>query len=347
MKKPDTLEHYLQEWAGKDELRQLVAYTVAKVCAGTGEIAELVAQGDIAGMLGQVHGDNADGDAQKELDIRANDLLIEGLNDAPVAYIASEELEEALELNKGAPLSIAFDPLDGSSNIDTNVSVGTIFSIFETGLGNGTTASYVLQPGNKQLAAGYVIYGPQTALVLTVGEGTHVFTLDPKSGEYLQTKESAQISLSTREFAINVSNFRHWDSHVRTYIDDCLDGKEGVRGESFNMRWVASLVAECHRILSRGGIFLYPGDQRKGYSEGRLRLVYEANPIAWLVEQAGGEASTGHMRIMDIQPTDIHQRTPFIFGSKEEVDRLALSYEDDHAVNDTSPLFATRGLFRA
>ncbi len=347
MPAPVTLEQYLEPWTEGSKLRQMVALATSKVAEATVSIAELVTQGNLAGMLGQIHGDNADGDAQKELDIRANDILINGLKDSPIAFIASEELEEALEINTGAPLSIAFDPLDGSSNIDTNLSVGTIFSIFETGRGNGTTDSYVLQTGTRQLAAGYVIYGPQTALVLTVGAGTQIFTLDPMSKEFLLTSENVTIPPTTREFAINVSNFRHWDSHIRTYIDDCLDGENGVREEKFNMRWVASLVAECHRILSRGGIFLYPGDSRDGYAEGRLRLIYEASPIAWLVEQAGGGASTGGERVLDIRPSDIHQRTPLIFGSLEEVERVSRSYREDHAVHDISPLFANRGLFRA
>jgi fructose-1,6-bisphosphatase I len=193
--------------------------------------------------------------------------------------------------------------------------------------------------GTYQLAAGYVIYGPQTTLVLTVGEGTHIFTLSRKTGEYLRTEKNVRIPPRTREFAINVSNFRHWDSPVRAYIDDCLDGMTGVRGDNFNMRWIASLVADCHRILSRGGIYLYPADSRTGYAHGRLRLVYEANAIAFLVEQAGGRASTGLQRILEVEPTDIHQRVPFIFGSANEVRRVTTLCGDPNPVGERSQLF--------
>lgn len=205
----------------------------------------------------------------------------------------------------------------------------------------------MLLAGSHQRAAGYIIYGPQTALLLTMGEGTQMFILDPLDRQFRLTGENLQITPTTREFAINASNFRHWDEHIRGYVDDCLEGERGPRAANFNMRWIASLVAECHRILSRGGVFLYPGDERQGYSRGRLRLTYEANPIAWLVEQAGGAASTGRERILDIQPTDIHQRVPLIFGSREEVARIDGYYADLHPLGSRSPLFGQRGLFRA
>jgi len=262
-----------------------------------------------------------------------------------VAVVTSEELPEPLINNPNDSLIVALDPLDGSSNIDTNVSLGTIFSVLQ---GNGGTAlTDILLPGTQQRAAGYVIYGPQTALVMTLGVGTHIFTLDPKSGDYRLTTENVQITPTTKEFAINASNFRHWDEHVRGYVDDCLSGEGGPRAANFNMRWIASLVAECHRILSRGGVFLYPGDNREGYARGRLRLTYEANPIAWLIEQAGGAASTGTERILDIQPTDIHQRVPLIFGSRDEVARIDGYYANLHPLASRSPLFGQRGLFRA
>jgi len=272
-------------------------------------------------------------------------LLIAGLKSASVAVVTSEELPEPLINNPNDSLIVALDPLDGSSNIDTNVSLGTIFSVLQ---GNGGTAlTDILLPGTQQRAAGYVIYGPQTALVMTLGVGTHIFTLDPKSGDYRLTTENVQITPTTKEFAINASNFRHWDEHVRGYVDDCLSGEGGPRAANFNMRWIASLVAECHRILSRGGVFLYPGDNREGYARGRLRLTYEANPIAWLIEQAGGAASTGTERILDIQPTDIHQRVPLIFGSRDEVARIDGYYANLHPLASRSPLFGQRGLFRA
>ncbi len=343
-----TLSDYLNDWTtnGNDTERGAVAGTVERIAHGGRAIAELVAKGPLAGSLGaQAGADNADGDAQKELDVRANDLLIAGLRQAPVAVITSEELDEPLVNNPGASLIVAMDPLDGSSNIDTNVSVGTIFSVLQGG--SGTGLEDILLPGTCQRAAGYIIYGPQTALVLTLGEGTHIFTLDPNDRQYRLTAENVQIAPTTHEFAINASNFRHWDEHVRGYVDDCLAGVGGPRDANFNMRWIASLVAECHRILSRGGVFLYPGDNRDGYAQGRLRLTYEANPIAWLIEQAGGAASTGKERILDIQPTDIHQRVPLIFGSRDEAARIDGYYADLHPLGSRSPLFGERGLFRA
>ena len=337
-----TLTDYLNIWADGDALRGAVAGTVWRIAFGARAISEMVARGALDGDLAAATGDdNADGDTQKELDVRANDLLIAGLADAPVAAIISEELAEPKTGKTGAPLVVAIDPLDGSSNIDTNVSVGTIFSVLDSA---GDT---VLIPGTAQRAAGYIIYGPQTALVLTLGEGTHVFTLDPTDNDFRLTGENLRISPTTQEFAINASNFRHWDEHIRAYVDDCLDGDKGPRAANFNMRWIASLVAECHRILVRGGVFLYPSDKRQGYARGRLRLMYEANPIAWLVEQAGGAASTGIERILEITPTDIHQRVPLIFGSKDEVARIDGYYADLHPLGSRSPLFGQRGLFRA
>jgi fructose-1,6-bisphosphatase I len=346
MERFQTLSDHLKLWANDDTEKCDVAGTVERLAHGARAIAELLAHGLLAGNLGaQAGADNADGDAQKELDVRANELLIAGLKSASVAVVTSEELPEPLINNPNDSLIVALDPLDGSSNIDTNVSLGTIFSVLQ---GNGGTAlTDILLPGTQQRAAGYVIYGPQTALVMTLGVGTHIFTLDPKSGDYRLTTENVQITPTTKEFAINASNFRHWDEHVRGYVDDCLSGEGGPRAANFNMRWIASLVAECHRILSRGGVFLYPGDNREGYARGRLRLTYEANPIAWLIEQAGGAASTGTERILDIQPTDIHQRVPLIFGSRDEVARIDGYYANLHPLASRSPLFGQRGLFRA
>jgi len=348
MKERTTIEQHLQRWAGEDTARQQVSDIVKRLTDTTIAIAGIVAQGSLDGSPGAVLGENTDGDEQKELDLIANDLLFAALQGAPVAYILSEELDEAIEIDGNATLSVAFDPLDGSSNIDTNLSIGTIFSVFQSAEGiNGSRTSNILQQGTRQLAAGYVIYGPQTALVITVGEGTHIFTFCRKSRLFLLTTANVSIPEKTREFAINVSNFRHWDHPIRTYIDDCLDGDKGLRDGNFNMRWIASLVAECHRILSRGGIFLYPKDKREGYQLGRLRLIYEAQPISWVIEQAGGGATTGFQAITDVQPTDIHQRVPFIFGSREEVARVERYYAEPHVAGTPSPLFAERGLFRA
>lgn len=343
----ETLDHYLGNWARTSEARA-VADTIRAVAGAGKVIAGLIAQGPLAGSLGMVVGSNTGGDAQKELDRLANVQLIEALKAAPVAFIASEELDEPIATgDSAAPLCVAIDPLDGSSNIDTNVSVGTIFSILpRRANGNGSANVHFFQPGSRQLGAGYIVYGPHTALVLTLGDGTHIFTLDPGDGRYRLTAANVQIPAETREFAINASNYRHWDEAIRRYIDDCLEGLEGNRAKDFNTRWIASLVAECHRILMRGGIFLYPGDDRQGYCDGRLRLVYEGNPVAFLIEQAGGGATTGLMRILDVEPDDIHQRIPLIFGSAEEVDLVRHYHENTGSGGEHSPLFGRRGLFR-
>lgn len=343
-----TLEQYLNSWSGSGDLNRVAETIVALANAGK-IISGLISQGPLAGATGAVVGNNSSGDTQKELDRLANVQVIDALRRAPVALIASEELNEPLATGKAdAPLCVAVDPLDGSSNIDNNVSIGTIFSVLPMREdADGPASHHFFQPGAGQLAAGYLIYGPHTALVLTVGDGTHVFALDPADGRFKRTAANVQVPAQTREFAINASNYRHWDEPVRQYIDDCLEGSAGNRAKDFNTRWIASLVAECHRILMRGGVFLYPGDDRRGYGEGRLRLVYEANPVALLVEQAGGSASTGQARILDLVPSDIHQRVPLIFGSAEEVDVVQRYYRTATSAGTRSPLFGQRGLFRA
>jgi len=328
-----TLKFYLAGWTNDSETRMAVAQTIETIAEACIEISALVARGPLAGELGAEQGGNADGDTQKALDLIANDLIIEAIQEAP------------FPISEDARLYVATDPLDGSSNIDTNVSVGTIFSILPAIRDKENTCS-LLQPGTAQLAAGYVIYGPQTALVLTVGDGTMVFTLDPLSNEFRLTSESIAVSLDTNEFAINSSNSRQWDGHIKAYVDDCLEGEDGPHGTNYNMRWIASLVAECHRILSRGGIFLYPGDIRKGYGTGRLRLVYECNPIAMLIENAGGAATTGIQRILEIQPRNIHERVPMIFGSKHEVELVEQYYAGLNPYHERPQLFRNRTLLR-
>jgi len=347
MTEHQTLKRYLQDWAGPDEMRQAVVSTTQIIADSCCAIAEIIALGPLAGNLAAEFGSNTDGDVQKELDVRANDILVDELQAAPVAWVASEELEEPMAIRQGAPLYVVVDPLDGSSNIDTNVSVGTIFSVMPMRCNEeGADTDCFLQKGTRQLAAGYVIYGPQTALVLTLGDGTHIFTLNPDTGEFCLTRAHVRIPEATNEFAINSSNFRRWDGHIRAYIDDCLKGADGPQGRNFNMRWIASLVAECHRIMSRGGIFLYPGDRRPDYQSGRLRLTYECNPIAFLVEQAGGAASTGHERVLELAPDDVHQRAPMIFGSINEVDLVDHYYRESHPYHERSQLFGNRGLFK-
>ena len=340
-----SLKQYLADWRSDSGARLAVTRTIEALAGACVEISELVARGPLAGELGAEQGDNTDGDTQKALDLIANDLIVEAMHAAPVACLVSEELENPTPINTDAPLFVATDPLDGSSNIDTNVSVGTIFSILPSPEQTSQPCS-LLQPGTAQLAAGYVIYGPQTALVMTLGEGTQVFILDPLNNEFRLTSGQTAIPPDTAEFAINTSNSRQWDGHIRAYVDDCLEGEEGPHGTNYNMRWIASLVAECHRILSRGGIFLYPGDIRKGYAQGRLRLVYECNPIAFLVEQAGGYATTGTQRIMEIAPQAIHERVPMIFGSRHEVELVEKYYAEINPYHERSQLFRKRSLLR-
>jgi fructose-1,6-bisphosphatase I len=340
-----SLEAYLDDWSASYSDRQPVAVAVLAVALAAREIAELIARGPLAGPLDAEFGTNAAGDVQKELDVRANALLVAALQTTPVAAIASEELDEPLVCDESAPLIVALDPLDGSSNIDTDVSIGTIFSILPA-LGRGGVHGF-FQPGSRQIAAGYVIYGPQCALVLTVGRGTHIFTLERASGEFRLTKSAIRIPASACEYAINASNQRYWSEAIQAYFADCVEGEDGPRGQDFNMRWIASLVAECHRILARGGVFLYPADARKGYQQGRLRLLYEANPIALLIEQAGGKAIDGECPILEIAGTTLHQRTPLIFGSRLEVELIGRYVAGRHSVSERAPLFGLRGLFRA
>jgi fructose-1,6-bisphosphatase I len=342
-----SLQDHLDAWAGSDDLRLAVTKTVAAMAEACRDIATIIAAGPLTGKLGARRADGVGGDFQTELDVRINDLLVEALSGAPVAAIASEEMDAPLPLRPGAPIIVALDPLDGSSNIDTNVSVGTIFSLLPNPPGgSGTEPAVFLRAGREQVAAGYFIYGPQTTLALTVGEGTDLFTLDPRSGIFRLTAAGVRVPPLAREFAINASNYRHWDRPIRLWFDECLAGADGARGENFNMRWIASMVAEAHRILMRGGIYLYPGDARQGYHNGRLRLLYEANPIGFLMEQAGGAASTGRERVLDRVPRLLHERVPFVFGAKEEVSRIEHYHLGPEAGADRSPLFGQRGLFR-
>jgi fructose-1,6-bisphosphatase I len=342
-----SLEDHLQAWAGRDQLRSAGASTIAALAVACRDIAALVGAGDLAGELAAHRRDGAGGDFQTELDVRANDLLTNALASAPVAAIASEELEAPLPLALGAPIIVALDPLDGSSNINTNVAIGTIFSLLPAPPhGSGAEPEAFLCAGRAQVAAGYVIYGPHTALALTLGAGTDIFTLDPESGTFVRTATGVRVPAQASEFAINASNYRQWDPPVRLWFDDCLAGAGGPRGQDFNMRWIASMVAEAHRILMRGGVYIYPGDARQGYRSGRLRLLYEANPIAFLMEQAGGAASTGGERILDCTPRKLHERVPLVFGAREEVARIERYHLGPDSKADRSPLFGQRGLFR-
>jgi fructose-1,6-bisphosphatase I len=286
---------------------------------------------------------NADGDVRLGLDVLANELILKALSDTPTAYFASEEEDAVVSLDPAGTLAVAVDPLDGSSNVAANITIGTIFSLFAA-VPDQATASF-LRPSREQVAAGYFAYGPHTALVVTMGRGTHVFVLGDGDAGFRLAASRVAIPISTREFAINASNYRHWHPPVRAFIDDCIAGESGPLGRDFNMRWVASLVAESHRIMTRGGVFLYPADSRNGYESGRLRYVYEAAPIAFLVEQAGGRASDGTGQILDHAPTALHARTPLIFGSAEVVSRIESYHRQPEFGRDRSPLFRSRGLF--
>jgi fructose-1,6-bisphosphatase I len=305
---------------------RLLLEVVARACKS---ISLAVNKGALGGVLGVSEGEseNIQGEIQKKLDIIANDVLIEANEwGGHLAAMASEEMEGIHVVPNRYPQGeylLLFDPLDGSSNIDVNVSIGTIFSVLKKPEGAGVSEQDFLQAGAKQVAAGYCIYGPQTTLVLTVGDGVAMFTLDREQGSFVLTQRNLTIPEDTKEFAINMSNMRHWDEPVKRYIDECLMGKTGPRGKDFNMRWIASMVADVHRILTRGGVFLYPWDKREPEKAGKLRLMYEANPMGWLVEQAGGAASTGTQRILDIVPNQLHQRVSVILGSKNEVARAA------------------------
>ncbi len=311
------------------ELRLLLE-VVARACK---TISHAVGKGALGDVLGSAHSENVQGEVQKKLDVLSNEILLEANEwGGHLAAMASEEMETIHPIPNRYPMGeylLLFDPLDGSSNIDVNVSIGTIFSVLRAPDAMvAPTEQDFLQPGSRQVAAGYALYGPQTLLVLTTGHGVNCFTLDREMGSWVLTQRQMQIPEETKEFAINASNTRHWHPPVTRYVDELLAGSTGPRGKDFNMRWVASMVADVHRILNRGGIFMYPGDSRDPSMPGKLRLMYEANPMAFIVEQAGGAATDGRQRIMDIQPEKLHQRLPVFLGSAREVD-LVTGY---HAV---------------
>mgnify|MGYP003675357739 CR=1 FL=1 len=322
-----TLTQFLieQQRAGRvsADLRLLLE-VVARACKAIGVN---VSKGALAGVLGEAGTDNVQGEAQKKLDVIANEILLQANEwGGHLAAMASEEVETMhqipFDFPKGGYL-LMFDPLDGSSNIDINVTVGTIFSVLRNPEGEGDpTEESFMQPGSEQVAAGYAIYGPSTQLVLTVGKGVHAFTLDREMGSFVYTTPYMTVPEETREYAINASNARHWEAPVQRYIAELQEGKAGPRGVDFNMRWVASMVADVHRVLTRGGIFMYPLDEKCRAQGGKLRLMYEANPMAMLIEQAGGAATTGRERILDIKPSKLHQRVPVVLGSKSEVERV-------------------------
>lgn len=320
---PSEISDYLAQAKAPAELCNVIN----RVLAACDTISQEIRRGALAGILGEAGSDNVQGEHQKKLDVIANDILLAAGQAAGVFAVASEEMETPV-VNPSATNDylLLFDPLDGSSNIDVNVSIGTIFSILQkpAGVTAGSDAAAIqnafLQPGTQQIAAGYVAYGPSTQLVISLGNGTTAFTLD--KNKWWRTTERMQIPQDTKEFAINASNARHWEPHVKRYIDEMLAGKTGPLGKDFNMRWIASMVADVHRVLTRGGTFMYPRDAREPDKPGKLRLMYEANPMSLLVEQAGGASTNGRQRILEIQPEKLHQRVAVFLGSKNEIDRV-------------------------
>ena len=330
-----TLTHYLIEQersAGLAPSLRLLIEVVAQSCQS---ISQAVSKGALGGVLGSLESENVQGEVQKKLDVLANDLMLESNQwSGTLSGMASEEMDEIYKIPATYPKGdylLLFDPLDGSSNIDVNVSIGTIFSVLKApanASGRELTEQDFLQPGSQQVVAGYALYGPQTTLMLTLGNGVVGFTLDRDQGAWILTQESVRVPEDTKEFAINMSNMRHWAPPVRQYIEECLAGKTGARDKDFNMRWIASMVADVHRILTRGGIFMYPWDAREPNKAGKLRLMYEANPMSMLIEQAGGASTNGQQRILDIQPDTLHQRVSVMLGSKNEVERVTRYHQE-------------------
>ncbi len=331
---PVTLSRFLiEEERNKKVIGSDLRFLVEVVSRACKAISIAIGKGNLAGVLGQAGTDNVQGEAQKKLDVISNEILLEANEwGGHLAAMASEEMEDPHLIPHRYPKGeylLVFDPLDGSSNIDVNISVGTIFSVLRCPEGvSALDGEVFLQPGTQQVCAGFAVYGPTTLLVLTLGDGVHCFTLDREFGHFVLTQENMRIPKDTSEFAINMSNMRFWEAPVKRYVDELLAGKEGPRGRDFNMRWVASMVADVFRVLTRGGVFMYPLDSKMKDKGGKLRLMYEANPMAMIVEQAGGLATTGKQRILDIRPTALHQRVPVILGSKNEVELVARYHQE-------------------
>ena len=324
-----TLTDYLNDYSPNPALSDVIT-TVTDVGK---TISQLLRKGALADILGEAGNQNVQGEDQKKLDVLANDLLLDALaKNTHCAGVASEELDDATPANADGSLLVLFDPLDGSSNIDINMAVGTIFSVLPyQRQGQVSENSDFLQAGNQQLAAGYLLYGTSTVLALTIADHVVMFSLDPDTNDYVLIQENVQIDADTSEYAINASNYRYWRAPMQQYIDELIAGETGVRGRDFNTRWVAAMVGDVHRILCRGGLFTYPFDTKYANKAGKLRLMYEANPMSLLIERAGGAATDAVNRILDIEPTDIHQRVPVVLGSKNEVDyvkNLHVNYAD-------------------
>jgi fructose-1,6-bisphosphatase I len=330
------LEQYLAGWAQGDPAREAVQQLMTAISAAGVRLSKVIAAHDSSAQA------QAETERQTSLDLIAHNIYETALSELPISFLASEERDELQVLDPQGQFGVAIDPLDGSSNIETNQSIGSIFSILEA----RADELYDIELGDRQRAAGFLLFGPQTRLILSCGEGTVVFLLDPANEQFYQDREALRIPPGKYEFAINTSNYRFWDSSLRHFIDDCIAGEEGALGENFNMRWSAALVAETYRILMRGGVFLYPADTRRNYQNGRLCLLYEALPMAMLIEQAGGAASDGGQRILDMKLSSLHARVPLIFGSQDRV-REVIDYISGEALNSGHfPLFVNRSLLR-
>ncbi len=325
------LEVFLSEKLGQTEEKQRLKMVIQAIAESVKQVAVMVEKAPLAGQLGKLENENVQGEQQAKLDLLTNDCFVKNLQACEaVAGMVSEELEDAIVLSKDASMPnylVVFDPLDGSSNIEVNVAVGSIFSVLKAPKNRAAQVADFLQKGIEQVLAGYAIYGPSTLLVFTFAEGVHIFTLDRDSDEFVLTQENMQVPADTQEFAINASNARFWELPIQQYISECQAGITGARRKDFNMRWIASMVADVHRILMRGGVYLYPKDSKLPLKAGRLRLLYELNPMSWIIEQAGGKSSTGRARVLEIVATDIHQRAPIIIGSNNEVERVVRYYQ--------------------
>ena len=345
----------LAAWAGEDAARRRLAAVVETIAVTGARLADVVAvhplrqgyNGTTGGTTAASGQQNPSGDVPTPLDLHAERVYVEALRGRGVRAVCSEETPSPIPVDADGGFVVALDPVDGSSNVDVNGPVGTIFSVMGAPGPGGDVRDALLRPGRTHLAAGMVVYGPATVLVLTVGQGTDVYALDPRNGDFRLARRGVVMPEDSREYAINASNARHWGPGVSAYVADLVRGEAGPRGRDVNMRWTAALVAEAYRILTRGGIYLYPADGRPGYSSGRIRLVYEANPVAMLVEQAGGAATDGAADILDLVPADLHERVPFVFGSRTKVERVRRYLDATDDTPERSPLFATRGLFRA
>jgi fructose-1,6-bisphosphatase I / sedoheptulose-1,7-bisphosphatase len=339
LNKMQTFDDFLNEHLAKTEAQQRLASVARAIADSVKQVAEMVANAPLAGQLGKLENENVQGEQQAKLDLLTNDCFVANLQACEaVAGMVSEEVEEAILLEKNnekANYLVAFDPLDGSSNIEVNVAVGSIFSVLKAPVGRKAETADFLQKGKEQVLAGYGIFGPATILVISIGNGVYSFTLNRENNTFVCEPTTMRVLEHTKEFAINASNARFWEQPIAQYVQECQAGTTGVRGKDFNMRWIASMVADMHRILMRGGVYLYPQDNKVPLKAGRLRLLYEVNPMSWLIEQAGGASSTGRQRILDITPTDIHQRIAIIIGAKEEVEIVVKYHQDFDHKNST------------